>query len=86
MAKPVFKKYDGSGVCDVCNASVGPHEAYLVPVDVFYGSAKYKESLKTNPLFTMMGGGDVDAHLRTVRMMDPTEYSAVCEGCVSLFT
>ena len=85
MADSPFKKHEGAGVCDVCNASVGPNEANLVPVDTLYGSPKYRKHLQRDPMFVMMGGGDVDAHLKTMRMMDPTEYSAVCDDCVSLF-
>ena len=67
MAESTFKKHDGSGVCDVCSAPVAPNEANLVPVDVFYGSAKYKAHLKNDPMFLMMGGGDTDGYLATMR-------------------
>jgi hypothetical protein len=89
VAKIAFKKYSGTGVCDVCGTSVGANEAYLVPVDIFYSSAKYKKSLQNNPLRLAMGGSpydDMDAYLATMRAMDPTEFSACCSDCVKLFT
>ncbi len=83
-----FKKFDGSGVCDVCNSPIGPNQAYLVPVGVFYTSPKYKMWLRGNPIGQMAiaMAGSVDAYLTFQRSMDPTEYSAVCPNCINLFT
>jgi HEAT repeat protein len=79
-----LNRFKGSGICDVCNASFSRGKAYLVPVDVFYGSSKYKEHLR--PLAEMLGGGDVDAYVARMRQSDPTDFSAVCAECISLFT
>lgn len=82
-----FKRYGGSGICDVCNRSVGPNEAYLIPVNTFYGSQKYKQWLSSGPLKTMvdMAGGNVEAHIARMKAMDNTSHSAVCRQCVHLF-
>jgi uncharacterized protein YidB (DUF937 family) len=82
MSDPAFEKFSGSGVCDVCNSSVGPNEAYKVPTATFYESLKYKEQMR--PLAQMFGV-DVDAYVKQMKTADTTEYSAVCSECVSLF-
>jgi len=83
----LFQRYSGSGICDVCNREIGPGDAYLVPVNVFYGSRKYKEWLTCGPMSLMiqMAGGNVDAYIAHVRAMDSTTHSAVCSECVRLF-
>jgi hypothetical protein len=83
--KILFPRYSGSGVCDVCNASVASGEAFCVPVNVFYGSRKYKEWLKVGPLSSMirMAGG-VETYISTMKTMDSTD-SAVCPKCIHLF-
>lgn len=80
-----FKRYSGSGCCDVCNADVGPGEAYLVPTKIFYSSAKYKRWLSTDPMSALVGTIGVDAYLAHAKATDTTPYSAVCEKCVELF-
>jgi hypothetical protein len=82
-----FQRYYGSGSCDVCNKSIGPGEAYSVPVSVFYSSRKYKEWLKTGPMSFMlqMIGGNVDLFISSMRANDPTSHSAVCSGCIHMF-
>jgi uncharacterized membrane protein YhaH (DUF805 family) len=86
-SKASFQRYTGSGVCDVCNQSIGPNDAYLVPVSVFYGSRKYKEWLTTGPMSFMiqMSGSNVDAYIANARAMDPTTHSAVCSDCIHMF-
>lgn len=92
MPEPEFTRHDGSGVCDVCGVAYGPKEAYLVPVDTFYASPKYKERLRRmgESLFQSIGLGiagiDFDAEYARMKAMDKTEFSAVCPECISLFT
>jgi hypothetical protein len=82
-----FAKWNGGGICDVCNGPLEKGKAYKVPVDVFYGSKKYKEWLKTNPLMELitMAGGGVDDFIRNARANDKSTHSAVCEDCIQMF-
>ncbi len=84
--KSPFKCFAGSGVCDVCNRGIGPNDAYLVPVKVFYGSKQYKNWLSQGPLSSMIKlVGGVDAYILNLRSMDSSTYSAVCSDCVHMF-
>lgn len=83
-----YERYSSSGSCDVCGGSVGPNEAYLVPVGIFYASKRYKDWLKTNPmgqLAIQMTGGNVESYLQQMRAMDTTSHSAVCPKCIDMF-
>jgi hypothetical protein len=83
--KDLFKLYKDSGVCDVCNKSIGPDEAYLVPKDEFYSSMKYKDWLMQSALGGMIQKlGGVDAYIETLRTID-SNPSAVCFSCIHLF-
>jgi len=82
-----FVPYSGTGVCDVCNRAIGPNEAFIVPVDIFYGSKKYRDWLLDNPLAQPLIhiAGGVDIYLQKMRKMDSTPSSAVCSRCIHLF-
>lgn len=82
--KERFERYPGSGVCDVCNASISAFEAFKVPVATFYGSRAYKNFLRNHPMLSMMGG-NVDAYIANMRAMDHTTHSAVCPSCIHMF-
>lgn len=86
-AKVSYKTYSGSGACDVCNKSVGPNEAYLVPVNIFYGSEKYKKWLSNSPMAELISsmGVNVETYIAQMKAMDKTSHSAVCSKCVQLF-
>ncbi|MCU0242090.1 MAG: hypothetical protein MUF51_06670 [Vicinamibacteria bacterium] len=79
-----FRRFMGSGVCDVCSRPISSGEAYAVPLHVFYGSAAYRNFMRNHPMVLMLGG-DVDAYLAQMRAMDKSEGSAVCEGCIHMF-
>ena len=83
-----YEHYPGSGVCDVCNAPIGPNEAFQVPTKVFWASKKYKKWVATNPMtrsMLQMSGATVDQYIAMQSSMDKTKYSAVCAKCVHLF-
>jgi hypothetical protein len=83
-----FEKWNEGGICDVCNGPLEKGKAYKVPVDVFYGSKKYKEWLKTSPmmeLIIMAGGGGVDEFILRARARDKSAHSAVCQDCIHMF-
>jgi len=83
-----FEKWDRGGICDVCNGSLAKGRAYKVPVNVFYGSKKYKKWLTTNPMMDLIklaGGGGADEFLSRAKSRDQTTHSAVCQSCIHLF-
>jgi hypothetical protein len=77
------ERYSESGACDVCSGMVSAGQAYLVPVDVFYGSTKYHERLARMPMVQALGG--VDAYVKHVRATGQTTPLAVCPDCIPLF-
>ncbi len=85
--KVSFQRYSGTGVCDVCNKSIGPGDAYLVPVDVFYSSRKYKEWLMHGPMssFFQLTRGTIETYMATARARDSTSHSAVCSDDIHMF-
>jgi hypothetical protein len=89
-APRVFSRYDGIGVCDVCNAPVGPgaRAAFLVPTKVFWDSKEYRDWVSNNPVTRgMLGlqGITVDEYIAESKKRDRTKYSGVCPLCVHLF-
>ena len=83
-----FKRYNGTGVCDVCNAELTPGEAFLVPTEIFWNSKKYKDWLWNNPMtrgMIQMAGVTVGQHIALQKKMDQTEHSGVCPDCIHLF-
>lgn len=85
-----FGKYRSSGVCDVCNSSVSAGEAFLVPVQVFYNSTKYKRWIMTGPFSdfmrdTIQAYGGIDRYLAETAKLDRSAHSAVCPDCIHLF-
>lgn len=85
--EPPFERYEGSGNCDVCGNLVGPNEAYLIPVDVFYDSPGYKNWVQNNTMMqpVVQAAGGIEEYLKKQRSMDNTSHSAVCSACVELF-
>lgn len=81
-SKVQFPRYNGSGICDVCNRDVKPGEAYLVPVDIFYNSKSYRDWIAKNLPMTMI---TVDEFIAQSRKMDTTSHSAVCPDCIHMF-
>ena len=80
-----FKVWKKGGICDVCNSNLGS-EAYMVPVNVFYGSKKYKEWLATSPMNILVEmAGSVNAFIADMKSRDKSTHSVVCSGCVRLF-
>jgi len=81
-----YDLYHKSGYCDVCSNIVKPHSAYLVPVDIFYDSAKYREYLKNHPKAkSIIAIKGIDKYISERRMQDKTEYSIICPECIELF-
>lgn len=83
-----FKRYDGSGVCDVCNKPIASGEAFEVPTEAFWSSRKYRAWAAQNPLIGGMlqaMGATMDQYIAMQRAMDATASSAVCPDCVHLF-
>jgi len=80
-----FPLFTGSGVCDVCNASLSGRTAYLVPNKVFYNSKKYREQQKNSPMAILMGVPMDDAYFSLMQAQDQSQGSAVCENCIHLF-
>lgn len=80
-----FESYSGSGICDVCNRSFGPGEAYLVPANIFYNSKKYKEWVARTFGPMIQAAGGIEAYIAHMRAVDSTTHSAVCSECVHLF-
>ncbi len=83
-----YKRYTGTGVCDVCNANLIPGEAFLVPTKIFWDSKKYKAYVSNSPqakIMLEMAGVTVDQHIAMQKQIDQTENSAVCPDCVHLF-
>ena len=73
-----FQPYHGTGVCDVCNCSLGSVTAYIVPNSVFYSSRAYRNLLKSK-------FGMSDAHIEQMRQQDRSPGSAVCENCIYMY-
>ena len=59
-----------------------PGGAYKVPVRVFYKSPAYRRHCE--PLARMMGV-NIDEYMATLRSVDRTTHSAVCDGCIHMF-
>jgi hypothetical protein len=81
-----YTKYDQSGICDVCNKSIEPNEAFLVPVNEFYASQKYLDWLSHGPLSSIIQlSGGIDEYLKVSLESDKTAFSAVCPKCIHMF-
>jgi hypothetical protein len=84
-----FDPFLGSGVCDVCNKSLGDTKAYIVPNDVFYNSPRYRLSFRINLCrFTSENVSDAAAAQMFAEMQAKdtgSQGSAVCEDCVHMF-
>ena len=84
--KVKFNRFPKSGYCDVCSTMVKPHEAYLVPVDTFYDSEKYRKYLKKHPkVKSVIASKGIDAYIAEMRAQDKTEFSSICSDCVYMF-
>ena len=80
-----FSLFTGSGVCDVCNASLSGRVAYLVPNNVFYNSRKYREQQRNSAMAALMGVTMDDAYFSRMQAQDHSQGSAVCENCIHMF-
>jgi hypothetical protein len=90
-----YERYPGSGLCDVCNADIGPNEAFQVPTKVFWASKKYKEWIASNPMLrsklalwgiqTANLEQAVDEFIARQKATDKTAHSAVCANCIHMF-
>ena len=86
VKKVKFNRFPKSGYCDVCSTMVKPHEAYLVPVDTFYDSEKYRKYLKKHPkVKSVIASKGIDAYIAEMRAQDKTEFSSICSDCVYMF-
>ncbi|MBN2533900.1 MAG: hypothetical protein JXB88_13505 [Spirochaetales bacterium] len=84
--KVTFNIYPKSGYCDVCSRMVKPHEAYLVPVDIFYDSEEYREYLKNHPKAkSIIASKGIDGYISEMKAQDKTEYSTICPDCIHMF-
>lgn len=89
-APPKFAPWTAGGTCDVCGEPLRTGAAFKIPVDVFYGSPKYRDWFNRNvmPKLRLMDAPSyftVDMALVDMRSKDHTPYSAVCDKCVELF-
>jgi hypothetical protein len=78
-SQETFAQYTGTGVCDVCNRSLGTIKAYIVPNNVFYASRLWRNHFK------MVSFGATDADIDRMKMNDKSAGSAVCENCIYMF-
>jgi uncharacterized membrane protein YhaH (DUF805 family) len=74
-----YPLYTGSGVCDVCNRSLGSVKAYIVPNRVFYASPSWRA------YFKRVSFGATDADIKRMETNDRSPGSAVCENCIHMF-
>ena len=87
-AKPAartFAPYTGGGVCDVCNQPLTSRQAWIVPNDVFYASAQYKQWHRSAMARMGMSPMQADAALMQMQTMDTSPGSAVCQNCIHMF-
>jgi hypothetical protein len=80
-----FPPFTGSGVCDVCNASLDERKAYVVPNRIFYHSAKYREQQRNSTIAKLTGIPMTDDYFAQALARDKSPGSAVCEECIHLF-
>lgn len=81
-----WKKYNGTGVCDVCLRPVkNLKNVYEVPTSIFWSSKKYRE--RSVNLSMAMGASrkEADDYYDRIRSMDVSAGSAVCEDCIYMF-
>jgi len=85
VSSPHYPPYTGTGLCDVCNCSLGGVRAYIVPNNVFYNSGKYRAYVKNSRMMHFAGMTVDDAYFANMQALDKSAGSAVCENCIYMF-
>lgn len=83
----VYERSQEAGTCDVCGGDIEPGQGYIIPIDTFYSSQKYKDWLVQNPVTRpgVQSLGGPDKYLGYMRAKAESSHTVVCDKCIGLF-